>query len=151
MKKEWFAAKELAGVNGLPKTTQGIHGMARRQKWETRRRRGVQGKAVEYHIGSLPKPMKPALIIQEKSAEYLSSSCHDPLLIWIESYKQLNERERGQIVSFIVREGMLAVIKRLGANREEAQQKSVSPEEEQEDRERARPPEERGPCSSFDV
>ncbi|WP_369789637.1 DNA-binding protein [Rouxiella sp. WC2420] len=119
MKKEWFAAKDLVGINGLPTTTQGIHGMARRQGWETRRRLGVQGKAVEYHINSLPKMMKPALIIQEKSAEYLCSSYHDPLLIWIESYKQLNDRERETIVSFIVREGMLAVIKRLMPAQEE--------------------------------
>lgn len=28
--------------------------MAKREGWEQRRRRGVQGKAVEYHIGSLP-------------------------------------------------------------------------------------------------
>ncbi len=113
MKKEWFAAKDLVGINGLPTTTQGIHGMARRQGWETRRRLGVQGRAVEYHINSLPKLMKPALIIQEKSAEYLCSSYHDPLLIWIESYKQLNDVEREAVVSFIVREGMMAMIKRL--------------------------------------
>ncbi len=113
MKKEWFAAKDLVGINGLPKTPQGLHGRARRQGWETRRRVGVQGRAVEYHIDSLPKLMKPALIIQEKSAEYLCPSYYDPLLIWIESYKQLNDIERETIVAFIVREGMMAMIKRL--------------------------------------
>lgn len=113
MKKEWFAARDLVGLNGLPTSTQGIHGMARRQGWEKRRRIGVQGRAVEYHINSLPNMLMPALIIQEKSAEYLTASYHDPLLIWIESYKQLNDSEREQIVSFIVREGMKAVIKRL--------------------------------------
>jgi hypothetical protein len=113
MKKEWFAAKDLLGINGLPNTPQGIHGMARRQGWQTRRRLGVQGKAVEYHVDSLPKITKPALIIQEKSAEYLCTSYHDPLLIWIESYKQLNSAEREIVASFIVREGMMSLIKLL--------------------------------------
>ncbi|KAB7895130.1 putative DNA-binding transcriptional regulator [Rouxiella sp. S1S-2] len=120
MKKEWFAAKDLVGINGLPTSTQGIHGMARRQGWEKRRRMGVQGRAVEYHIDSLPNMTKPALIIQEKSAEYLCASYHDPLLIWIESYKQLSEAEREQIVSFIVREGMTAMIKRISFSDEKS-------------------------------
>ncbi|MCC3704889.1 DNA-binding protein [Rouxiella badensis] len=120
MKKEWFSARDLVGLNGLPTSTQGIHGMARRQEWEKRRRVGVQGRAVEYHINSLPKMMKPALIIQEKSAEYLCASYHDPLLIWIESYKQLKDSEREQIISFIVREGMMAIISRLGPAREKS-------------------------------
>lgn len=145
MKKEWFAAQELAGVNGLPTTPQGVHCMARRQKWEKRRRIGVQGKAVEYHISSLPKVMKPALVIQEKSAEYLCANLyangHDPLLIWIESYKQLHNHEREQIISFIVREGMLAVMNRLGGERELGTSNEAIDENE------ARPAEKSEPCS----
>lgn len=44
MKKEWFAAKELTGVAGLPSSPQGINLMARREGWISRRRKGVQGK-----------------------------------------------------------------------------------------------------------
>ena len=145
MKKEWFTAQELAGANGLPITPQGIHCMARRQKWEKRRRVGVQGKAVEYHASSLPKVMKPALVIQEKSAEYLCATLcangQDPLLIWIESYKQLNSHEREHIVSFIMREGMLAVINRLGNERGHGGLR------ERVDANEARPAEKSEPCS----
>ena len=42
------------GKSGLPSTPQGVNLMARREGWVSRRRSGVQGKALEYHIDSLP-------------------------------------------------------------------------------------------------
>jgi len=113
MKKEWFAASELIGFEGLPSSTQGIHGMARRNAWVKRRRHGVQGKAVEYHIDSLPTKAMDCLEMKEQSAEYVYSSHQDPLAIWIESYKQLKEQERDAIIKFIVREGLSEVLHRL--------------------------------------
>ncbi|GAB2951819.1 DNA-binding protein [Hafnia psychrotolerans] len=113
MKKEWFSANELIGFEGLPSSTQGIHGMARRNAWVKRRRQGVQGKAVEYHIDSLPIKTMSSLEMKEQSAEYVYSTHQDPLVIWIESYKQLKEQEREIIIKFIVREGLSEVLQRL--------------------------------------
>ncbi|MBU9812483.1 putative DNA-binding transcriptional regulator [Rahnella sp. C60] len=113
MKKEWFAAKELTGKEGLPTSTQGVHGMARRLCWIKRRRLGVQGRAVEYHIDSLPGNAAASLSMNESSAEYVYTSHQDPLAIWIESYKQLREPERETIISFIVREGISELLNRL--------------------------------------
>lgn len=113
MKKEWFAAKELTGKEGLPTSTQGVHGMARRLCWIKRRRRGVQGRAVEYHIDSLPVNTIASLAMNEHSAEYVYTSHQDPLAIWIESYKQLREPERETMIAFIVREGVSEVLNRL--------------------------------------
>lgn len=119
MKKEWFAAKELIGFEGLPNSTQGIHGMARRQGWLKRRRRGVQGRAVEYHIDTLPIKAMNSLEMKEQSAEYVFTAHQDPLAIWVESYKQLQEYERELIIKFILREGMSEVLNRLSAGQEE--------------------------------
>lgn len=113
MKKEWFAAKELTGKEGLPTSTQGVHGMARRLCWTKRRRLGVQGRAVEYHIDSLPDNAAASLSMNERAAEYVYTSHQDPLAIWIESYKQLREPERETMISFIVREGVSELINRL--------------------------------------
>jgi hypothetical protein len=113
MKQEWFSAKELIGLKGLPTSTQGIHGMARRQSWVRRRRRGVQGRAVEYHIDSLPSKEHAMRQLQEPTTSYTYQPAHDPLAVWIESYKQLHEHERQLIISFIVREGLTEMIKRL--------------------------------------
>lgn len=113
MKKEWFAAKELTGKEGLPTSTQGVHGMARRLGWVKRRRRGVQGRAVEYHIDSLPGSAVASLAMNEHSAEYVYTSHQDPLAIWIESYKQLREPERETMISFILREGVAEMLNRL--------------------------------------
>lgn len=113
MKKEWYAAKELTGKDGLPTSTQGVHGMARRLSWVKRRRLGVQGRAVEYHINSLPGKAVTCLAMNEQSAEYVYTSNQDPLVIWIESYKQLKEPERETMISFIVREGVAEILNRL--------------------------------------
>jgi hypothetical protein len=87
--------------------------MARRQAWLKRRRWGVQGRAVEYHIGTLPIKAMNSLEMKEQSAEYVYTVHQDPLAIWIESYKQLKEDERDLIIKFIVREGMSEVLNRL--------------------------------------
>jgi hypothetical protein len=112
MKKEWFAAKELAGLEGLPSSPQGINLMAKREGWEQRRRRGVQGKAVEYHIESLPAMILGSLQLREEPAQYATRR-QDPLAVWIEAYYRFTEDEREQILSFIFREGAKSLIERL--------------------------------------
>lgn len=84
MKKEWFAAKELAGLDGLPSSPQGVNLMAKREGWEQRRRRGVQGKAVEYHIESLPTTILNSLQLREDPAKYTPTR-QDPLSLWVEA------------------------------------------------------------------
>lgn len=83
MKKEWFTAKELTSVAGLPSSPQGINLMARREGWLSRRRKGVQGKALEYHIDSLPNSTRNLLILKEDSAIY-DVERQDPLTVWVE-------------------------------------------------------------------
>lgn len=65
MQKEWLTAKELVGLKGLPMTTQGINAMARRENWLCRKRRGIQGKALEYHINSLPEGLFEPLLFMK--------------------------------------------------------------------------------------
>ncbi|WP_431224041.1 DNA-binding protein [Serratia sp. L9] len=105
MKNEWFAAKELTGIAGLPSSTQGINLMARREGWISRRRKGVQGKALEYHLDSLPSNVKNLLILREEPASY-EAERQDPLLAWIEYYYHLSESERVKVMEFLMREGV---------------------------------------------
>lgn len=51
---EWFSAKELTLLEGMPSSIQAINTKARNDKWLSRKRFGVQGKAKEYHIESFP-------------------------------------------------------------------------------------------------
>lgn len=112
MDKEWFSAKELIHSPGLPSSTQGINQMARRQGWKHRRRLGVQGKALEYHIDSLPKPILKQLRLNEEAEKY-SLNQQDPFTIWIEAYRQLTDSEREKLIAFLFREGIQGLIKRL--------------------------------------
>ncbi|MNE97219.1 Mu DNA-binding domain protein [compost metagenome] len=79
--------------------------MARRENWLSRRRKGVQGKALEYHIDSLPTGVKNLLVLREEPAIY-EAGRQDPLAVWIEYYYHLSDSERGQVMAFLMREGM---------------------------------------------
>ena len=114
MKKEWYSAKELVGLAGLPSSPQGVNLMARREGWHQRRKRGVQGKAVEYSIDSLPDEVQAILHACDNSASYQAKR-QDAFLIWVEAYYQLTREEREKIVTFILREGLAKLIQRLDA------------------------------------
>ncbi|WP_279026508.1 MULTISPECIES: DNA-binding protein [Gibbsiella] len=112
MKNEWFAAKELIGVAGLPSSPQGINLMARREGWVSRRRKGVQGKALEYHVDSLPKDVRHLLLLKEEPASY-DLDRKDPLVVWVEYYWHMSEGEREKVLAFLMREGIGNLLKRI--------------------------------------
>lgn len=115
MKKEWYSAKELVGLAGLPSSPQGINLMARREGWHHRRKLGVQGKAVEYQVDSLPDDVQIVLNACEPGVSYQSQR-QDPFLIWVEAYYQLTKDEREKIVTFILREGLAKLISYIDKN-----------------------------------
>ncbi|EKT61548.1 DNA-binding protein [Providencia sneebia] len=112
MKKMWFTAKELAGLEGLPTSPQGVNLMARREGWQNRRKRGVQGKAVEYCLESLPDEIQNQLNLCE-SPVYYQSKKTDALQVWVEAYYQLTEYERSKIVKYILRHGLSSLLEKI--------------------------------------
>jgi len=64
--KEWFSAKELENLPGMPKTVQGIIFKAKKESWLKRPRVG-KGGGFEYHISSLPEETRIALLKQAAS------------------------------------------------------------------------------------
>ncbi len=52
--KDWFSAKELAGISGLSKYPTNVTRQAKKEQWATRPLKGVKGGGFEYHINSLP-------------------------------------------------------------------------------------------------
>ncbi|MDX5628347.1 MULTISPECIES: DNA-binding protein [unclassified Brenneria] len=113
MSKEWFATQELIGLDGLPKSPQGLNKRARDDGWERRRRKGVQGRGVEYSIHSLPDEAREQLMIREGVPEYLVKK--EPVLLasWIHIFHQLSENEQSRLINFILREGTVAMLSRL--------------------------------------
>lgn len=59
--KEWFSAKELAGLPGLPGTVQKVNAKASRDDWRSQERSG-RGGGREYHLHSLPEQTAAHLI-----------------------------------------------------------------------------------------
>ncbi|AYA41318.1 putative DNA-binding transcriptional regulator [Xenorhabdus nematophila] len=114
MKKEWYSAKELIGLAGLPSSPQGVNLMARREGWEQRRKRGVQGKALEYNVNSFPEDVFNVLTVSENTVEYYRNKRQDPFMIWVEAYYQLTKPEREQMVKFILRKGLASLVQYLG-------------------------------------
>lgn len=119
MKKEWFSTNELTGIAGLPSTIQGINQKARREQWKSRKRLGIQGKALEYHIDSVPDKVKQILRTHENGAQYITNG-NDPFTIWVTAYNQLTPTERDKIVALIVRDGVTELMARVNKRVEEA-------------------------------
>ncbi|AYH00112.1 putative DNA-binding transcriptional regulator [Pectobacterium parmentieri] len=113
MKKEWFATSELVGVGGLPKSRQGLNKRAREDGWEKRRRKGVQGRGVEYSIHSLPETVRQSLLLDIEPSAY---SARQPaaLAVWIQIYQQLSEKERDELIAYILRVGVSTTLSQLG-------------------------------------
>lgn len=53
--KEWYSAKELEGLPGLPKLATNISRKATIENWRKRQRHGGKGVSYDYHISSLPE------------------------------------------------------------------------------------------------
>lgn len=53
--KEWFLAKDLAGIEGMPKSLSSVSRKASLENWEKRQVDGVKGVTFEYSIKSLPE------------------------------------------------------------------------------------------------
>ncbi|KML70124.1 DNA-binding protein [Pectobacterium peruviense] len=113
MKKEWFATSELVGVGGLPKSRQGLNKRAREDGWEKRRRKGVQGRGVEYSIHSLPDTVKKSLLLENEPSAY-SAKQPAALAVWMQIYQQLSEKERDELIAYILRIGVSATLSQLG-------------------------------------
>lgn len=114
MDKEWFATNELIGLGGLPKSPQGLNKRARDDGWERRKRKGVQGRGVEYSIHSLPNEVRNQLLIKEGAKpEYQVKKEPALLASWIHIFHQLSEGEQSRLINFILREGIMAMLSRL--------------------------------------
>ncbi|MEH2920510.1 DNA-binding protein [Samsonia erythrinae] len=113
MKKEWFATSELVGVGGLPKSRQGLNKRAREDGWEKRRRKGVQGRGVEYSIHSLPDTVKESLLHDIEPSAYAEKQ-PAALAVWMQIYHQLSEKERDELIAYILRVGVSATLSQLG-------------------------------------
>lgn len=113
MKKEWFATGELLGMEGLPKSRQGLNKRARDDGWEKRRRKGVQGRGVEYSFYSLPENVQHSLSLQEQAPAY-SARQSDLLPVWVQIFQQISEKEREALITHILRCGVTSVLEQLG-------------------------------------
>ncbi|BBT80423.1 transposase [Aeromonas veronii] len=59
---EWFSINDVLGLAGLPSSVMGVHKMAKREGWLSRRKEGVRGKALEFSVSSLPPTVQAALL-----------------------------------------------------------------------------------------
>jgi putative transposase len=66
MRKEWFSAKDLVGLPGMPEEEETVHATAQREGWrfDDVKSRGRNGRRREYHIDSLPADSIPLLVLR---------------------------------------------------------------------------------------
>lgn len=116
MEKAWLTPQELLGIAGLPKSRQGLNKRAREEGWEKRKRKGVQGRAVEYARESLPQEVRKRLQIREMTeiSPPAYTALAKPLLAsWIQIFEKLSINEQEALIDFVLREGAIAMLSRL--------------------------------------
>ena len=128
MEKSWLAPDELVGIAGLPKSRQGVNRRAREEGWEKRRRKGVQGRAVEYAFDSLPQMVRQRLQLKEMSAPHYVTDSVSPklldqlssslppsqlLILWIQLFHNLTEQDQTALIDYVLHEGVMAMLSRL--------------------------------------
>lgn len=111
MDKKWFSATELLLHPLLPGTTQGIHKKAKRDGWISRKKQGVQGKAIEYSLYSFSDDIRDYICNQSDFRQ--QSVAEEPFSIWMNAFKQLSPNERRTITKYILREGIISIYKLL--------------------------------------
>lgn len=84
--KEWFLAKEIAGLSGVPELPNSVSRLATKEGWQKRQIQGVRGVTYEYRLTSLPIEtqqqlrLNAALAVIPQAAE-LQPKRDDPALI----------------------------------------------------------------------
>lgn len=95
-RQEWFLAKELVGIAGLPNSQQGIHKRARAQSWKKRTRLGIKGGSLEYHYSSLPIEVQQELgFVEVRSC--IDDQVYKSAQELLEGYKKDNQELLNQI------------------------------------------------------
>ncbi len=72
----------------------------------------MQGKALEYHISSLPYGAHNILLFNDNMAIY-EVERQDTLSVWVEYYYYLTESERDKMFAFLIREGIGCLLARI--------------------------------------
>lgn len=117
MKQEWYLAKDLIHVPGLPSTPQGINKRAKVEGWVKRPVSvpGVRGRSFEYHIDSLPQVIRHYLgSVQETGGRQVAvNHKHDDsigldanTLEWLKIYELMTEEERSNTLQVVRRKGI---------------------------------------------
>lgn len=113
MKKEWYTAKELTGIGGLPKSPQGVNSKARRESWQKQNVKNKQGNGVEYHYSCLPEETLIALELYEPLAHYKLNKKEEPLVIWVKAFQQLKDGEQKTLTELILRDGIRSFLEKV--------------------------------------
>lgn len=96
--RNWYSARELAGLPGMPGTERAIQLRAKREHWEGQGRLG--SKAIEYHFSALPKETQAALI---------NASVNESQPAQVEA-PELNEAERDTVFASRLSEDQRSVM-----------------------------------------
>ena len=67
--KEWYLAKEIAGLSGVPSSPSNVTRLGTQKNWQKRQVEGAKGVTYEYHLSSLPPETQQALRLQAALAE----------------------------------------------------------------------------------
>lgn len=113
MERKWFTPQELAEIEGV--TSHAINRRAKQENWKRQKRKGVQGKAHEFHIQHLTPEQRKKLLLKEHPAAWIADP-QDPQSLWAATWQNLSEQEKQLLAMFIIRHGAQRLIHLIKEN-----------------------------------
>lgn len=122
MKREWFLAKDLIDIPGLPSTPQGINKRAKIEGWLKRATSvpGVRGRSFEYHVDSLPAAIRGFLrgdsldsstdVVHEPRTAYTTAAKNPGREEWTRLYDVMTADEQERLLQLVKRKGVEALV-----------------------------------------
>lgn len=109
MINQWMSPKDIAALDGMPTSIQGVHKKAKRDGWPSRKKEGVQGPGVEFLVPLASAPNEEVTLV---GSERGITGEHNEGLgdIWMALISRLSERDRNSLLNHAIMNGITSLL-----------------------------------------
>lgn len=107
MINRWMTPKDIAALEGMPNSIQGVHKKAKRDGWPSRKKQGVQGPGIEYLLPDSDDNGKSSV---DEGREAHIENAQDFMVLWGELVSRLSEDERNSILNHAIINGITSLL-----------------------------------------
>ncbi|ENP0658833.1 hypothetical protein H3H12_12295 [Serratia marcescens] len=106
MVNQWMTPKDIAAMDGMPGSIQGVHKKAKRDGWPSRKKQGVQGPGIEYLLPAGGREEPANKVTPEKHHE----STNEFISIWDALMSRLSPEQRNDLLNHAIIHGVTSLL-----------------------------------------